>query len=328
MNAKKLITLLFTCLLLSSCSGKLSMSGKSQYPFVANGVEIKSSPQKVVTLSPALTEAVYTLGYGGKLVGVSDYCDRPAISNEIPGCGSALDPHIEGIKRLEADLVLTTTPLPEKDLLELQQMNVKVVTIPRGSNFEDILKNYEVLAKTLGGLNRGQASDTQLRYYTDVTLNYIYSSMRTVTEGTSAIYLRDLDFTIATGDTLEGGILSEMGFTNQAAGYVNWNFPQDKEEELNPDYIFYANTIDPEKIKASSFYKNTSAVKNDQLIPIDPTVFERQSPMMFDYLKNLLATHFPDAFTEPRPSIIPPAPVEPKEEPGLWEKLMNKIKGN
>lgn len=328
MNAKKLITLLFTCLLLSSCSGKLSMAGKSQYPFVANGVEIKASPQRVVTLSPALTEAVYTLGYGGKLVGVSDYCDRPAISNDIPGCGSALDPHIEGIKRLQADLVLTTTPLPEKDLLELQQMEVKVVTIPRGGNFEDILKNYEVLAKTLGGLNRGQASDTQLRYYTDVTLNYIFSSMRSITEGQTAIYLRDLDFTIATGDSLEGSLLSEMGFTNQGAEYVNWNFPKDKQGDLNPDYIFYASTIDPKNIQVSPYYKDTAAVKNDRLIPIDPTVFERQSPMMFDYLKNLLTEHFPDAFTEPRPSIIPPAPIEPKEEPGLWQKLMDKLKGN
>lgn len=328
MNAKKLITLLFTCLLLASCSGKLSMSGKAQYPFVANGVEIKTAPQRVVTLSPALTEAVYTLGYGGKLVGVSDYCDRPAISNEIPNCGSALDPHIEGIKRLQADLVLTTTPLPEKDLLELQQMNVKVVTVPRGSNFEDILKNYEVLAKTLGGLNRGQASDTQLRYYTDVTLNYLYGSMRTLTEGKSAIYLRALDFTIATGDTLEGSLLSDLGFQNQGAGYVNWNFPKEQEQELNPDYIFYASTIDPEKIKASPYYKNTAAVKNDHLVPIDPTVFERQSPMMFDYIKDLLTDHFPEAFTEPRPSIIPPAPVEPTEEPGLWQKLINKFKGN
>ena len=40
----------------------------------------------------------------------------------------------------------------------------------------------------------------------------------------SAVYLRMLDFTVATGDTFEGAMLEAVGFENVAGAYGGWVF--------------------------------------------------------------------------------------------------------
>jgi iron complex transport system substrate-binding protein len=60
---------------------------------------------RVVSLSPALTETVLTLGGASQLVAVSDYCTLPK-SLELPRVGSSLTPNYEAIASLHPSLVL------------------------------------------------------------------------------------------------------------------------------------------------------------------------------------------------------------------------------
>jgi iron complex transport system substrate-binding protein len=59
---------------------------------------------RVVSLSPASTEAVYALG--GSLVGRSRYCDHPPEVEKVPGVGGFADPSFEAILGLAPDLVV------------------------------------------------------------------------------------------------------------------------------------------------------------------------------------------------------------------------------
>lgn len=63
-------------------------------------------PGRVVSLSPALTEVVYAIGAGDKLVGVSDFCNWPPEATLLPRCGGQINPNIEQLTRLRPDLVL------------------------------------------------------------------------------------------------------------------------------------------------------------------------------------------------------------------------------
>lgn len=63
--------------------------------------------QRVVSLSPGLTESIIALGASARLVGVSDYCTLPE-SLHMPRVGSALTPNYEAIARLRPDLILAT----------------------------------------------------------------------------------------------------------------------------------------------------------------------------------------------------------------------------
>ena len=62
--------------------------------------------QRIVSLSPSTTEAVFAVGAGSKLVGRSRYCDFPPEVAKLPQVGGYVDPSFEAILALQPDLVV------------------------------------------------------------------------------------------------------------------------------------------------------------------------------------------------------------------------------
>ncbi len=175
------------------------------------------------------------------------------------------------------------------------------------------IKTTRPLLKVFVGEDEGAFKAKQLRYYGDTVLSYVtkaVSANLSASEAPTAILLRKLNFTMATGDTLEGQILAKMGLQNQAANYSSWSYPKEKEPDLNPNIIFYHSGMDVAQITASNYYKLTSAVKNQKLYPVDMTAFERQSPYMFQVLESMARTAFPEALTAEKPSVVLPELLE------------------
>jgi iron complex transport system substrate-binding protein len=65
-----------------------------------------SVPRTVVTLSPAVTEIVFALGQGTKVVGVSDFVTYPEEAKELPPLGGYINPNLEVLRALSPDLVI------------------------------------------------------------------------------------------------------------------------------------------------------------------------------------------------------------------------------
>lgn len=61
---------------------------------------------RVVSGSPALTELIFAIGGGSRLVGVSEFCTYPPEAKQIPTIGAILHPNLEELTRLRPDLVL------------------------------------------------------------------------------------------------------------------------------------------------------------------------------------------------------------------------------
>lgn len=62
--------------------------------------------QRLISLSPSITETVYALGLADRLVAVTDYCDYPAEAQLLPTVGGYTDPSIEAIVANQPDLVI------------------------------------------------------------------------------------------------------------------------------------------------------------------------------------------------------------------------------
>ena len=76
--------------------------------FVAGlvGAAAQPTPARVVSLVPALTEMVFAIGAGERVIAVSSYDDDPPQVKALPRVGALLDPDVERIIALRADLVL------------------------------------------------------------------------------------------------------------------------------------------------------------------------------------------------------------------------------
>ncbi|MEE8452254.1 MAG: helical backbone metal receptor, partial [Thermoguttaceae bacterium] len=62
--------------------------------------------ERIVSTAPSLTETLYALGLGDRVVGVSRYCDYPSQVVEKPKVGGYHDPNFEAIVGLRPDLVV------------------------------------------------------------------------------------------------------------------------------------------------------------------------------------------------------------------------------
>ncbi len=88
--------------------------------------------QKVVSLSPAATEAIYELGLSDLLVGVSTYCVHPKDwRKKLPVLGAYKNIKENLLARLNPDLIITTTGYQREFALELsRKYNVYAFALP------------------------------------------------------------------------------------------------------------------------------------------------------------------------------------------------------
>lgn len=67
---------------------------------------LSAEPKRIVSTVPGLTEILFALGLGDRVVGVSEYCRFPEAALAKPKIGSFLQPNLEAIAALRPDLVL------------------------------------------------------------------------------------------------------------------------------------------------------------------------------------------------------------------------------
>jgi iron complex transport system substrate-binding protein len=65
-----------------------------------------SPPQRIVSLSPGITEILFAIGAGDRVVGVTDFCNYPEKAKSLPKVGGLLNPSYETLITLKPDLII------------------------------------------------------------------------------------------------------------------------------------------------------------------------------------------------------------------------------
>jgi len=92
----------------------------------------QATPTRIVSTSPSITETLFALGLGDRVVGVSTYCRYPAAVVALPKVGTFLKPDAETIARLKPDLVFVHKG-PNNVLAQLGTLGIKTAVVDRGS---------------------------------------------------------------------------------------------------------------------------------------------------------------------------------------------------
>src|SRR5580658_5329321 len=90
----------------------------------------QAQPARIVSTFPSITETLFALGAGDRVVGVSDYCRYPAAALSLPKVGSYTKPDPERIALLRPDLVFiqkSAANLADRlDALGIRHVEVKI----------------------------------------------------------------------------------------------------------------------------------------------------------------------------------------------------------
>ncbi len=101
---------------------------------------VRSTPQRIVSLAPNLTEILFSLGFNEEIVGVSQYSDFPTGALAKPKIGSFWQPNLEAIIACAPDLVLTlgfSQQMQMQNRLHRLQVNCQALHI---ESVEDLLR--------------------------------------------------------------------------------------------------------------------------------------------------------------------------------------------
>jgi len=72
---------------------------------LGNDVVIAARAERIVSLAPHLTELLFTLGVGQRIVGTVKYSDYPEQARQIPRLGDAFTLSVEAVLELQPDIV-------------------------------------------------------------------------------------------------------------------------------------------------------------------------------------------------------------------------------
>lgn len=90
-------------------------------------VTLASPPQRIVSLSPAITEILFAVGAGDRVVGVTSYCDHPPEARRLPKVGSYTGLSVEKAVALRPDVVIGMRGNAPDALKALRRAGLKVV---------------------------------------------------------------------------------------------------------------------------------------------------------------------------------------------------------
>ncbi|PSV19779.1 vitamin B12 ABC transporter substrate-binding protein BtuF [Photobacterium leiognathi subsp. mandapamensis] len=97
------------------------------FPFSSTFAEQSQSVQRIISLSPHMTELAYSAGLGDKLIAASDYSDYPEQAKKLERVANYRGIKMERILALKPDLILAWKGgNPNREMTRLQQLGIKI----------------------------------------------------------------------------------------------------------------------------------------------------------------------------------------------------------
>ena len=240
-------------------------------------VVVPTQPQRVVSLSPAVTEIIYALGAQDILVGRTDFCEYPEEAASIPSIGGISNLNIESILSLQPDLVISGSMVGKKVTDQMDAMGTPMVCVIEKPHFDALYDNITAIghlvgkereADSLNALLRDRASQLPTTNYPLPTVYYV------VGFGPSG------NFT-AGGNTFINDIIRMAGGRNIAEDIDGWSYSLEALVQEDPDYIIVRRE-DSAAFCSMKPYNTLTAVKNGHVIGIVSGTLDLQVPRNID----------------------------------------------
>jgi iron complex transport system substrate-binding protein len=104
--------------------------------------------RRIVSLAPSITESLFALGLGDRVVGVTRYCRYPTEVKTIEKIGGFLDPNFEAILRVKPELVVTGDDSKET-VQKLESLGLRTLVV-RQKTIGDVLDAMMKIGKAAG----------------------------------------------------------------------------------------------------------------------------------------------------------------------------------
>jgi iron complex transport system substrate-binding protein len=123
---------------------------------VGRQIQVRAPVHRLVSLAPSVTETLFELGAGHRLVGVTDLCDYPPAARQLPRVGGMVKPDWESVVRLHPDLVVATTAGNDAALVGQAEKVGLPIYFTDAPDLEGLLDSLVRLGDVIGSGEKGR----------------------------------------------------------------------------------------------------------------------------------------------------------------------------
>ena len=249
-------------------------------------VTVAQTPHRIISLAPSITEDLFALGLGGKVVGDTTYDNYPPAAVNITKVGGFSSPSIEKIVSLNPDVVFASSLENNTLLSTLSGYGIPTVVL-NPTSLTGILNDLSLIGKVTGSTGNSSALVANLTQ--KMTANSI-----SVASHPRVLYLVWYNPIMSAGaDTFEGDIIAHAGGINVAqlanvSGYGTMS--KESIVALNPSVIIAnsaMNSTAVQQVKSDPALATVDAVKNGKIYILDSDIISRPGPRAFDALEQI-----------------------------------------
>jgi iron complex transport system substrate-binding protein len=261
-------------------------------------VYLQRLPERIIPLAPNLTEILYALGLGDRVVGVTNHCNYPPEASLKPRVGSYINLNVEKIISLSPDLAIGTVDGNERIILDLlERANIKVFFVnPR--SVRQVIDTILNLGRLCGAQGNAQVLAGKLTKRVDHVLDRTFSKEKPLV----FLQIQIQPIMTVNKNTVHHDLIRLAGGRNMAAEEPV-TYPRISMEEViqkKPEVILISSMEMGGRFEKArqDWLRWTSipAVQNKRVYLIDSDLIDRPSPRLIDGLEIMARYIHPEAF--------------------------------
>jgi iron complex transport system substrate-binding protein len=261
--------------------------------------------QRIVSLSPNLTEIVFAIGVGDRVVGVSNNCDWPNDAKQKPKMGTFWQPNTEAIIAAKPDLVVCESFLQQKEVAEtLKRAGLRVISL-RAESIEELFNAIIQIGSATGCLDKAEPLAAKIK-----------SELGQIRAKASSAKKVKVLWAVQTEPMRVVGVKTFVNEIIDLAGGQNVIAPTgDQYPSVGTETILTCGAeviiqsamgtedITKQQETAEKFwsrYANLPAVKNKRIYVIDPDTVLRLGPRLPQGVQTVARLLHPELFEQPK----------------------------
>jgi iron complex transport system substrate-binding protein len=269
---------------------------------LGRSISIDNPAQRIISLSPPLTEMLFAVGAGGQMAGRDSYSDYPADVKNITDVGWTYGKYnLETVVNLKPDLVLAGEITTPELVASLENLGIQVFYLKNPLNLDEMY----VMLKTIGELSGHSPEADELVNNLQQRAADLQTKLDKVASRPTVFYELDATdpskpYTPGPG-TLYTKLISMAGGENIGAR-LSTSWAQISLEQLlvnDPTYILlgdagFGTTV--EMVGQRAGWQSMTAVKEGRVLPFDDNLLVRYGPRLLDGLEALARMLHPEVF--------------------------------
>jgi iron complex transport system substrate-binding protein len=255
-------------------------------------------PERIVSMAPNVTEILFALGLGGRVAGVTRFCDYPPEARSLPRIGGLVDPNIEIVRSLDPDLVIAFRGNPLRLVDRIRKLGLPVFVLDIGEGLEDLPLLISKIGLITGTEARAEALAAGLRGRlgaVDAALKGIDSRPKVF------VLLYGQGLWTCGGESYVDDLIARAGGANVASALPKkWAlYKRERIIRDDPDVVFILSRSSADFAAGRDWLAGmagieaVSAVRSGRVYELDENAASRFGPRLVDVLDRMAAVLHP-----------------------------------